>query len=92
LLAGKERNPTFAGHKKAEGVGIEPTGDNAIAPRTALKAGTATRRHPLPPVVYNNTALMANTDTTTNVISLVGQMWISVTHITSAAHENPVCR
>ena len=32
----------------AEGVGIEPTGDNAIAPRTALKAGAATRRHPLP--------------------------------------------
>jgi hypothetical protein len=35
---------------------------------------------------------MANTDTTTNVISLVGQMWTSATHITSAAHENPVCR
>jgi len=32
----------------AEGVGIEPTGDNIIAPHTALKAGTATRRHPLP--------------------------------------------
>ncbi len=35
----------------AEGVGIEPTGDNMIAPHTALKAGTATRRHPLPPTI-----------------------------------------
>jgi hypothetical protein len=34
----------------AEGVGIEPTGDNAIAPLSALKAGTATRRHPLPKI------------------------------------------
>lgn len=44
----------------AEGVGIEPTGNNTIAPRTALKAGTATRRHPLPAVVYNKMSLMAN--------------------------------
>ncbi len=44
----------------AEGMGIEPIGDNTIAPRTALKAGTATRRHPLPPVVYNVEPEMAN--------------------------------
>jgi hypothetical protein len=36
----------------AEGVGIEPTGDKIFAPRTALKAGTATRRHPLPCSIY----------------------------------------
>lgn len=37
----------------AEGVGIEPTRDNAIAPHSALKAGTATRRHPLPTPTYS---------------------------------------
>jgi hypothetical protein len=44
----------------AEGVGIEPTRDNTIAPRTALKAGTATRRHPLPVSVYSKFIHMAN--------------------------------
>jgi len=69
-IAGRQRkNPAITGHKKAEGVGIEPTGDNAIAPRTALKAGTATRRHPLPLVVYNDTALMANADIKANVVA-----------------------
>jgi len=36
----------------AEGVGIEPTEDKIIAPHTALKTGTATRRHPLPRTIY----------------------------------------
>jgi hypothetical protein len=37
-VAGKRRkNPHLPGIKKAEGVGIEPTRDNAIAPRTSLK-------------------------------------------------------
>lgn len=37
----------------AEGVGIEPTEDKIIAPHTALKTGTATRRHPLPKTIYD---------------------------------------
>ncbi len=40
--------------KMAEGVGIEPTGDKIFAPRTALKAGIATRRHPLPCSIYEH--------------------------------------
>ena len=43
-----------AANKKAEGVGIEPTGDKIFAPLTALKAGTATRRYPLPGPIYKH--------------------------------------
>ncbi len=45
---------------KAEGVGIEPTGDSTTAPRTALKAGTATRRHPLPGESIQHTSRRRN--------------------------------
>jgi len=47
MLSREASNPDYV-WSLAEGVGIEPTGDNAIAPLTALKAGTATRQHPLP--------------------------------------------
>ncbi len=46
----------------AEGVGIEPTGDKIFAPLTALKAGIATRRHPLPRPIYKQTTRRANAD------------------------------
>ncbi len=57
-----------------EGVGIEPTGNNAIAPHTALKAGTATRRHPLPAKVYNIAAPLANV---ASADTLAGSPWVS---------------